>query len=131
MTFPKGKKNPNAGRKAGSKDSYRRAYIKKASGLRKLKRLLDGYIDDALIVAGEIMVDKNGAARDKLAAAKLFLEKYASIEMDIARAEHIINKPIDAGMVSEAELSGEAPSGSNVSVLSMGIVQNRASEDED
>lgn len=92
-----------AGRPKGAVDSYRRTKIKSAVKLKRLGRKIDDYIDEALQVAATIMRNPNAQDKDRLAAAKMFIERFATLERDVAISEQWMNKPIEAPASSEEE----------------------------
>lgn len=84
------------GRPVGSTDTFkRRSAVRKAVKLKRLGRKIEDYIDDALLVASTIMLDTNAQNKDRLTAAKMFIERYAMMERDVAVTEQWMNKPIE------------------------------------
>lgn len=71
--------NPN-GRPSGTKKTARQLGADK---LKKLLKALEGYADDAIITAANIMQDDEASQATRLKAAMLLLQKYTEITGEV------------------------------------------------
>lgn len=78
--FKKGQSGNPAGRPSGTKQSARKLGANK---LKKLLRSLEGYADESIIVAAEIMQDDEASQATRLKAAMMLLQKYTEITGEV------------------------------------------------
>lgn len=78
--FKPGKSGNPRGRPSGTKKTARQLGADK---LKKLLRALEGYADDSIVVAAEIMQDEEASQATRLKAAMLLLQKYTEITGEV------------------------------------------------